>query len=83
MPHTVKIIKFWGRGLGKLLHKCPFSTITLDIAITDTSTCFLQIIVLILVISAAVLQILLVLWDRMCPGENGQFRIFSRVHHFM
>ena len=76
MPNTVKIIKFWGRGLGKLLHKCPFATNTLDIAITDNSTCFLKILVSILVISPAVLKILVVLWDRVCSGENGQFRTF-------
>ena len=36
----------------------------------------------ILVISAAVYKILTVLCDKACPGENDQFPIFFRSHHF-
>ena len=37
----------------------------------------------ILVTSAAVYKILTVLCDKACPGENDQFLIFFRLHHFI
>ena len=37
----------------------------------------------ILVISAAAYKILTVLYAKACPGENYQFPIFFRLHHFI
>ena len=60
-----------------------FSTNKLDIYLTNSSTCYLYMCVLILVISVVVYKKLTVLYDTVCPDENDQFPIYFRLHHFI
>ena len=83
MAHIVKNDKIMGYGVGKVITPMFFSTNTLTIALTNSSTWFLYMCVFILVISAAVYRILAVLCDKVSPGENDQFPIFFRLHHFI
>ena len=84
--YTVDCEKLYNLGVGgwesnytnalfQSIHQIFLSMITLYVSYTHK--------ILTLSISAAILKILLVLWDRVCPGVNDQFPISFSVQHFI